>query len=345
MAVKLGLVGYGAGGRWFHAPFIAAADGIDLAGVVARSPERVAEAKADLPGVPVFGSLTEMLESGVEAVTITTPPGTHGALAHEAVGAGVHVVVDKPFVPTAAEGRELCHVAATAGVVMCVYQNRRWDADITTLAGLIRDGHLGTVGRVLSRMDQDDASALKPGPGNGLLLDLGTHVIDQVLWLLGPARTVSARLGWLDHAEGPVDSSFALEIEHRSGATSYVESTKVHHVSARDLRAYGTAGCFSLSSCDIQEKLVKSGRVPRDDLSGWGYEPEDLWGTLHTAAGQRTVPSEQGRWHDFYSQFAASIRGDGPPPVPAEEAIMTLEVVEAAKRSAATGSVITLPSS
>jgi predicted dehydrogenase len=335
--IRLGLVGYGAGGRWFHAPFVTAAEGITVAGVVARSEERVAEVRADLPDVPIYRSLAEMLEAGVDAVTITTPPPTHEELAEEALAAGVHVVVDKPFVPTAARGRRLVDAANAAGRILCVYQNRRWDADIRTLARLIDDNRLGTPSRVVSRMDQDNFASLKPGPGNGLLLDLGTHVIDQMLWVLGPVSRVWARLGWVDLLEGRTDCSFAIELEHQSGAISYVEATKAHHVSGRDLRAYGDKGCFSMTSSDIQEKLVKSGRRPTDDPASWGYEPPELWGTLHTRTGEERVPSEQGRWHDYYTQFASAIRGTSLAPVSADEAVRVLEVIEAARLSADSG--------
>jgi predicted dehydrogenase len=100
--VRLGLVGYGTGGQHFHAPFIAAAKGVELAGVVARAPATVAKVKADLPGVPIYASLTEMLAAGVDAVTITTPPQTRRELVLEAIAAGVHVIADKPFAPNAA---------------------------------------------------------------------------------------------------------------------------------------------------------------------------------------------------------------------------------------------------
>ena len=100
--MKLGLVGYGAGGRLFHAPYIAAVPEIELAGVVTRSPERCREVSGDLPGVPTFDSLSALLDSGVDAVTITTPPDTRRDLVLEAVARGVHVIADKPFAPNAA---------------------------------------------------------------------------------------------------------------------------------------------------------------------------------------------------------------------------------------------------
>ena len=161
--MRIGIVGYGAGGRYFHAPFIEAADGVELAGVVARSPDKRAEVAADFPGLPVYGSLAEMLDAGVDAVTITTPPHTRRELVLEAIAAGVHVVADKPFAPDAASARELAEAARQAGVVLNVYHNRRRDADILTLAGVIASGELGEVWRVHSIMDQDGADTLETG--------------------------------------------------------------------------------------------------------------------------------------------------------------------------------------
>src|SRR4051812_24601113 len=106
--IRIGLVGYGNGGRHFHAPYIAAAEGIELAGIVARAPETVARAERELPGVPVHASLSEMIAAGgIDAVTITTPPQTRQALVLEAIGAGLHVVADKPFAPNAVAALEL----------------------------------------------------------------------------------------------------------------------------------------------------------------------------------------------------------------------------------------------
>ena len=343
--MRLGVVGYGGGGRLFHTPFIAAAEGVELAGVVARAPDRVAQARADWPEAEVFGSLSELLESGVEAVTVTTPPITHFDLAREAIEAGVHVVVDKPFVPSSAEARELLDVATKAGVLLSVYQNRRWDADLLTLEGVLEGGRIGRVWRVASRMDQDNAASLRAGRGNGLLLDLGTHLLDQMVWLLGPVASVSAQLHHVELDDGPTDAAFALTLVHRSGSVSSVESTKAHRLAVRELRALGTDGAYSATSTDVQELAVKAGLRPMHDLDSWGYEGQEHWGTLVTASGEERIPSAQGRWHDFYTQFGAAVRGEAKQPVPASEAMHVLQVIEAARDSALTGRTVDVPSS
>jgi len=193
--MRLGLVGYGVGGRYFHAPFVAAATGLELAGVVTRSPERRAELARDFPGVPAFDSMTELLATGVDVVTITTPPDTRRELVLEAVHAGVAVVADKPFAPDAPTGRELVRAAQAAGVPLAVFHNRRWDSDIRTVADILASRELGDPVLLESRFDLDSPDTLEAGPDGGLLRDLGSHLVDQVLWLLGPAETVFARPG------------------------------------------------------------------------------------------------------------------------------------------------------
>ncbi|MGQ0563912.1 MAG: Gfo/Idh/MocA family protein [Gemmobacter sp.] len=133
--LRIGVVGYGTGGQHFHTPFIAAARGCALAGIVARAPETVARARADWPDTPVFPSLAAMITAGVcDAVTITTPPQTRRDLVLEAVAAGLHVIADKPFAPDAAGAMELDRAAKAKGVTLGVYQNRRFDADLKPCA-------------------------------------------------------------------------------------------------------------------------------------------------------------------------------------------------------------------
>ena len=341
--IKLGVVGYGVGGRYFHTPFVEAAEGVELAGVVTRSPVRRAEVEQDWPGVAVFGSLGDLLASGVDAVTITTPPETRRELVLEALAAGVHVIADKPFAPTAAVGRELAAAAESAGVLLSVFHNRRWDADIRTLAAVIEKGRLGELWRMHSRFDLDDPATLEAGPAGGLLRDLGSHLVDQMVWLLGDVRSVNAHLDWMELPEGPTDASFCIELEHTSGVRSHVEASKVNHIEARELRAYGSEGSYQSLGTDVQAQAIFAGRRPAENPEEWGYEEPGRWGLLSTASGTVSVPSEQGRYHDLYTAFAAAIHSQGRQPVPASDAVRTLAVLDAARLSAERGSSVEVP--
>jgi predicted dehydrogenase len=341
--MRLGLVGYGVGGRYFHAPFIAAAQGVELAGVVTRSPERRAELAADFPGVPAHDSLADLLAAGVDAVTITTPPQTRRELVLQAIAAGVPTIADKPFAPDAAGGRELVAAASDAGVPLNVFHNRRWDADIRTLAAVLAGGRLGEMWGVESRMEQDNAATLEVGPDAGLLRDLGSHLVDQVLWLLGPARSVYAELDHVGSGDDRTDCRFAVSLTHADGVRSRVSASKINHIEDRELRAYGSGGSYVARGTDVQAQAVFAGRRPVDEGAPWGYDAPERWGTLNTAEGSAPVPSEQGAYQEFYTRFAAALRGDGAFPVPAEEAVHTLEVLDAARVSAAENRVVELP--
>lgn len=334
--LRIGVVGYGTGGQHFHTPFIAAAQGCTLAGLVARAPATVARARADWPTTPVFASLTEMIAAGVcDAVTITTPPQTRRALVLEAVAAGLHVIADKPFAPDAAGAMELDAAARARGVTLGVYQNRRYDADLQTLAKVIAEGRLGRVWRLHNRMDFDDPATLEAGPTGGLLRDLGSHLVDQMLWLNGPATCVFAHLDHVDLPEGRTDAAFTLTLCHANGRLSEVSASKLNHYALRELRAYGDKGAYVSHSSDVQARQIFAGERPQADPAGWGHEPPDHWGTLHTGEGALRVPSEQGRYHDYYTGFAKAVREGTPPPVTAATGAVTLAVLDAARQSAA----------
>jgi predicted dehydrogenase len=332
--MRIGLVGYGGGGRWFHAPYIDAADGVELVGVVTRSPERIAELHAERPGMPTYASLTELLAAGVDAVTITTPPQTRYDLVREAIAAGVHVVADKPFAPSAAVAAELGAAADAAGVRLSVYHQRRRDADIQTLKQVLDSGELGDISRFDSVFDLDEPGTLEAGPHGGLLRDLGSHLADQALWLFGPVLRVSAHLEWVDLPEGRTDAGFALRLDHASGTASFLAVSKLNRVVRRVLELYGASGAYLATGSDVQTGAIKAGRRPKDDPSGWGVEPEQHWGRLYTAAGERVVPSAQGNHAGYYAAFVRAVAEGTEVPVPVADAIAVLQVLDAARVSA-----------
>ena len=338
--IRLGLVGYGLGGRFFHAPFVAAAEGIELAGIVTRDAARRAQAGVDFPQVPVFDSQADLLASGVDVVTITTPPATRRQLVLEAIGGRTAVVADKPFAPSARAGQELVDAAAAAGVPLAVFHNRRWDADIRTLRTVLDGGELGDPWWAESRFDLDLPDTLDAGPDGGLLRDLGTHLVDQMLWVFGPVDRVHAQLFDVDRPEGPTDAAFTVDLVHDNGVRSRVAATKLNRISGRELRVYSSTGTYVSNSTDVQTRMLFDGQRPAKDDPNWGLEPEDHWGVLHTAAGARPVPSAAGRYQDYYTQLAAALRGEAPLPVTGAEGVRTLAVLDAARESARLGEVV-----
>jgi predicted dehydrogenase len=339
--LRIGLVGYGAGGRLFHAPFITAAEGVELSGVVARSESARAAVEADLPGVAVFPDLAALVSSAaVDAVTISTPPATRGELVLEAIRRGVHVIADKPFAPTAAAGQELRDAAARAGVVLNVYHNRRRDADLLTLRSVITAGRLGRVTRLHTIMDQAAPGSLETGPAGGLLRDLGSHMIDQHLLLLGPVTEVHATLETTSRFGAETDCAFFVWMRHAGGATSTASATKLNHSASRELRAYGDRGTYLAASTDVQARDLAAGRRPADDREHWGYEPPSAWGILSTEEGTVRVPSLQGDYTGFYEDFARAVAGGAAQPVPASDGVRVLRVLDAARESAASGAIV-----
>jgi predicted dehydrogenase len=220
---KIGLVGYGFGGRYFHAPLISSAPGVEFAGVVTRSPARQAEVATEHPGTPTFNGLAELAAAGVQGVAISTPADTHMAVVHEAIGLGLAVVCDKPFALDAAAAREAVRAAEAAGVLLTVYQNRRWDADFLTVQRLVTSGELGDIHRFESRFERFQPESGPPPAGGGLLRDFGAHLFDQALFLFGPATSVyaEAELGEKDE-DGVIEDRFFAALRHENGVVSHL---------------------------------------------------------------------------------------------------------------------------
>jgi predicted dehydrogenase len=339
--VRVGLAGYGRGGRYFHAPLIGLAPECTLAGVLTRSPQRRAELAADLPGVPASGSLAELAAAGLDAVVITTPLDTHETLVREAIALGLPTICDKPFTPDAASARALVAEAERAGVLLAVYQNRRWDADFLTVRALLEAGALGEVTGFESRMEQYPPPGGFSVTGGGVLRDFGSHVADQALQLFGPAAAVYAEVHV--RPEDGFDDRFFLSVRHAGGVTSHLRGDwTLHGAPGPRFRVTGRAGTFAVESDDGQSERLLAGKT---EIPGpFGTVPEARWGRIYRGEGlpPEPVPAEQGRWSSFYSAFARAVRGTGPLPVDPRDAVAALEVLDAARLSAARGDVVRL---
>jgi predicted dehydrogenase len=341
--VRIGLAGYGLGGRYFHAPLIASAANCEFVGVITTSPERRREVAEDL-GLPAFGDLAGLAGAGAEAVAISTPAATHVTLTQQALRLGLAVVCDKPFALDAESARATVELAEQLSVPLTVYQNRRWDSDFLTLRELLRQGRLGTLTTFESRFERFRPQSGPGAAGGGTLLDFGSHLADQALVLAGPVRGVYAEMHYRADPDGLDDDVF-VALTHEGGVHSHLWGSYRQGAPGPRFRAAGTEGAYLIQDVDGQEARLRSGESPASVASAggeWGAEPPERWGRLMRGDAGEPVPSEHGAWNVFYPAFADAVRGAGPMPVNPWDAVATATVLDAARTSARTAAVVTL---
>jgi predicted dehydrogenase len=333
-AARVALIGYGLAGSVLHAPLIDATAGLALRTVVTRNPKRADDARRRYPGVEVVGEAKAAIDpDGHDLVVVATPNDSHAGFARAAIEAAIPVVVDKPLAPTAAQARELVELAERRGVALTVFMNRRWDSDQLTVGRLIEAGRLGEVLLNQSRFERWKPKAAEvwretstPEQGGGVLLDLGTHLVDQALCRFGPVRSVYGEV--LHRRGGPADDDTFIALEHESGITSHLRATIVEPAPGPRLRVSGTEAAYLVEAVDGQEDALRSGARPGPE---WGIEPEERWGRLIRGDDAEPVPSERGDWPRFYAGVTEALLGPGPMPVDPRDAVAVLEVLDRAR--------------
>jgi predicted dehydrogenase len=336
--VRIGLAGFGLGGRYFHAPLIASAANCEFLGVVTTSPERRRQVAENF-GRPAFASLEELAGAGAEAVAISTPAASHVTLTQQALRLGLAAVCDKPFALDAEAARATVQLAEQLKVPLTVYQNRRWDSDFLTLRELLDNGSLGTLTVFESRFERFRPQSGPPEAGGGTLLDFGSHLADQALLLAGPVSGVYAEMHHYQDAAGLDDDVF-VALTHKSGVRSHLWGSWRQGAPGPRFRAAGTEGAYVIQAVDGQEAELRSGASPASAGERWGAEPPERWGHLRRGDTEQAVPSAHGAWNLFYPAFAAAVRGTGPVPVDPWDAVATAAVLDAARASARTAQVV-----
>jgi len=348
-ALRVGLVGYGLGGSTFHAPLIAATPGLQLVAIATSHPARVEKAVTRCPSAQIVPRADAFwtLRPQLDLVVISTPHATHVPIARAALDAGCHVVVDKPFATTASDARELAAAAVEAGRLAIPFQNRRWDADFRTLQRLLADGDLGHIHRFESRYERWRPTSPKPrwlAPGaaergEGLLLDLMVHLVDQALVLFGPARRVYAEFD-RRHPQVVVDDDVFVALPHAGGVRSHLFASATVGILGPRFTAIGSRAAFVKYGMDPQEDALLGGAAPGGP--GWGEEPEASWGRLGSGDAGRRVRSEPGAYQQFYAAVAGAIAAGGTPPVTSAEGVAMLDVLDAARVSVRESRVVDL---
>ncbi|MGW2524148.1 Gfo/Idh/MocA family protein [Streptomyces sp. NPDC001617] len=349
---RVGLVGFGLAGSVFHAPLIAATEGLVLDTVVTSNPERQEQARAEFPDVRLAATPDELFDRAddLDLVVVASPNKTHVPLATTALKAGLPVVVDKPVAGTAAEARALAALAEERGLLLSVFQNRRWDNDFLTLRKLLAEGELGEVWRFESRFERwrpqpkgGWRESGDPAEIGGLLYDLGSHVVDQALTLFGPVTTVYAE-SVVRRPGAETDDDTFIALTHTGGVRSHLYASATAAQLGPRFRVLGSKAGYVKYGLDPQEAALREGERPGGE---WGLEPESEWGRIGAGespltGGGTPVPTLPGDYPAYYAAVTRALNDDGPNPVTALEAAAALDVLEAARRSAHDGVAVTL---
>lgn len=333
--INVALIGYGFAGRTFHAPLISAVPGLRLAFIASSDPSKV---KKDWPEVGVVSYNEAFTQPEIDLIVLATPNVTHFSLAQKALTAQKHLVVDKPFTTTVSEAKQLITLAERQRRLLSVFQSRRWDADFLTLRRVLAQGRLGEVMYFESRYDRFRPEVKKrwrelPGPASGIWYDLGAHLVDQALQLFGMPESVYADLAIQRAGASTVDYFHVLLRYGRKRVILHGSSLVV--ANAPRFFVHGTRGSYVKQGMDTQESALKNGK--KLGSARWGRDP--LEGSLFFPQGEVTrrvgVPNLRGNYLAYYQSLRNAIRGEAPNPVPPQEALQVMNVLELAVHSSA----------
>lgn len=335
--IKTALCSFGMSGWVFHAPFLNLHKGFDLYGVWERSQKKAVE---KYPSIKSFDSYEALLnDEAIELVIVNTPNYTHFDLAKKALLAGKNVIVEKPFCITVTECDELIALAKEKNKLLSVYQNRRYDSDYKIIKKVVTEGWLGDIVEAEFHFDRfseilsPKVHKETPGPGTGLLYDLGSHLIDQALQLFGMPQAIFADI-IAARKISLVDDYMELLLFYPRMRVRI----KASYVVREPLPSYalhGTKGSFIKARTDVQEKALQAGLSP--GIKDWGKEPENEMGLLHTEKdGQlirKYLAAANGNYMDYYDGIYKALTTGSDLPVTAEEGRDVIKLIEKAYQS------------
>jgi scyllo-inositol 2-dehydrogenase (NADP+) len=335
--MKTGVVGYGVAAQFMHLPFIITNPEFELQTILQRHGDT---AKDKYPSVQIVRSLDEMLaDDSLELIVITTPNDSHFDYAFRALEAGKHVVLEKPFTITSDDAKKLISQAAKKNRILTVYQNRRYVSDFRTIRQLLKEKILGEVVEFEAHYDRyrpeqrPNAWREENTPGSGILYDLGAHLIDQAFCLFGMPQFVTADIR-IQRPHARTTDYFDLWLDYGFTRVILKAGMLVREPGPRYM-IHGRQGSFLKSGEDPQEALLRKGILPT--AAGWGQEPEDIYGLLHTEINGKIIkekyPSLTGNYGGFYKDLYQTIRRGEPLKVKPEHGYNTIRLIELATES------------
>jgi predicted dehydrogenase len=312
--VRVGVVGTSWWADMMHLPSLKSHPRAQIAAICGRRGDRAGEMAHKYAIPRVFTDYREMIAQGnLDAAVIVTPQDVHYPMVMEALDAGLNVLCEKPMALNARQAREMVEKADAAGVVHMIFFTYRWMPYYRYLRTLIDDGYIGRCFhchiRYLGGYGRRGQYGWKydRSRANGILGDLGSHMIDLARWLFGDIAGVSAHLGiYVDRTRpdgqpfDPANDSAALLLEFENGAQGIIQLSAMAHTADRG-----------------QEQHVvlhgEGGTLEVDVHHGGPDAGAGLRGARHDSGRFETLPVPDDFWgdvdrSDFLSSFLSVFR-------------------------------------
>jgi len=343
-----------------HAQALAAlqGEGVRLTTCCDILPERAAAFAAQF-GLEAKAFEAILADPSIDAVTICVPSGLHAELGERVLGAGKHVIVEKPMDITLAACDRLIAAQKASGKVLAVISQHRFDAASVLVKEALDSGALGKLVYAEARVpwyrtqdyyDSGDWRGTWALDGGGALMNQGVHTVDLLRWLCGPVETVYALTRTLAHERIEVEDVVAATLGFADGAIATLSaSTALYPGFAVRLAVHGTEGGAIVEGDMLHTLVTKSG------ATGGGQLPHTH--ALQVASGGTKEASEQAAvgtgasdpaaiWGDAHkaqlADFVHCCRTGGTPRVDGPEGRRAVELVLAVYESARTGTVVRL---
>lgn len=341
--INVGLIGYGFGGKVFHAPLLTGIPGLKLLKVYETRPENIKDIQKKYRETRVVSNINDIFDDqDIQLVVVATPNRFHFDYAKLAMAKGKHVVVEKPFTVTSQEADELIAIAKQTNTLLTVHHNRRWDSDFKTVVKIIQSNLLGEIVEYEVHYDRFRAELKnswkeqKSSPGAGVLYDLGSHLVDQAQYLFGLPQEI---FGYLEtqRRDAEVPDSFEIILKYPYHKVTLKAGMLIRETGPH-FSIHGRKGSFLKFGMDVQEKELIAGKIP-DDYVDWGKEPEELYGKINTEVNgihvMGKVESEAGDYRAFYRNVYKALLGEEELAVTPQQARNTIRILELAEQSSA----------
>jgi predicted dehydrogenase len=333
--IKTAVIGYGFSAKTFHIPFLTTLDEFELVAISTSKQE----VKNDWPEVQHYDQADDLLmQSDTELVIITTPNDVHFKLAKTALENGKHVIIEKPFVTNIADGEELIALAKEKGLVLSVYHNRRWDGDFLTVKKMFNEQRFGELKHFESHFDRFRPEVRQrwreqTAEGGGILFDLGSHLLDQAITLLGLPEAISADCKMM--RQGSTNVDYFHLILHYPNHLAVLHGDMFSAGPNKRFTVKGSGGSYKKYGLDPQEERLIAGTLPATD--DWSEEEPSQYGNFYDANSGTVIATERGCYQEYFHQIAQAIRTGSACPVTAEDALLNIQLIELAMESSRLG--------